>query len=597
MTRWNDRWNGWWLASDVAALACTCLAWILLAVLIDPRGDFPLDDDWGYGLPVKALVEHGTIRFTEWTCPSLIAQVGWGGLFCLPGGFSFTALRISTLTLGLVALLGMYLLMRRVGANPATALLGTWVLGANPIFLGLAYTFMTDVPFLALMNLSLLFLIRGLDGGRDGAVWAGLLVALVAMFVRQIALGIFVGFMLAYPFTRGFTRKWLIQAVLPTIVAAAALKLYEEALKAAELLPLNYYQYNMALATAVDHLVHFKLGVVRHALYRACKILFYIGLVGSPFALGLWPSWLARQQPRSRAVHLAWVGAATALVTAVLAATANLIPLLDPGSFLLDLGIGVRTMRGGWPPGAPRAIWVGVTALAVLGTILAVRALVAAIDSIARSFGDPDANAAARRGRVVLLVVTALFYAGPLTFAYMGLYDRYILVWIPLALLLIWEGFRPDAAAVVSPSPSPLPRRIGTALALATTPAFLILGVAGTHDYLVWNRARWAAVDGLIRDSKVPPEKIDGGFEVANYFYYLPRINLRRAERLATLPPGQKDAIMAPDPIDPPFMIAVGPPSQPQHAVIARYPLSEWLPLAPREVLALKRVSPSAAAK
>jgi hypothetical protein len=51
------------------------LVWIVLAIAIDPCGDFPLNDDWGFGLPVKALVERGEIRFTEWICPTLIAQV------------------------------------------------------------------------------------------------------------------------------------------------------------------------------------------------------------------------------------------------------------------------------------------------------------------------------------------------------------------------------------------------------------------------------------------------------------------------------------------------------------------------------------------
>ena len=106
------------LNPDLEPVAVTCVAWVLLAFLIDPRGDFPLNDDWAFGLPVKALVEHGSVRFTEWTCPSLITQMGWGRVFCLPGGFSFTALRLSTLTLGLVALVTQYFLLRGWGRAP-----------------------------------------------------------------------------------------------------------------------------------------------------------------------------------------------------------------------------------------------------------------------------------------------------------------------------------------------------------------------------------------------------------------------------------------------------------------------------------------------
>ncbi len=39
------------------------LAWLGLIAAIDPRGDFSLNDDWAFGLPVRALVEAGQLRF------------------------------------------------------------------------------------------------------------------------------------------------------------------------------------------------------------------------------------------------------------------------------------------------------------------------------------------------------------------------------------------------------------------------------------------------------------------------------------------------------------------------------------------------------
>ena len=286
---------------DLAPVMVTCVAWVLLACLIDPRGDFPLNDDWAFGLPVKAFLEHGSIRFTEFTCPTLITQMFWGGLFCLPAGFSFTALRVSTLTLGLVALVSQYFLLRRVGASPAVALVGTWTLGANPIFFSISYSFMTDVPFLCLMNLAVLLLFRGLERGRDGDLWAGLFLALLAMFIRQLALGIFVGFLVTYPFWRGIGRRWALQAVLPTVLALMALKSYEEILKAMERLPLDYYKFNLALASSLNDLAHMRLGVPKFVFLRSCTIFLYLGLIAAPFSLLLWPSWLARLSPRGRA--------------------------------------------------------------------------------------------------------------------------------------------------------------------------------------------------------------------------------------------------------------------------------------------------------
>ena len=137
--------------------------WVLLALVIGPGGEFALNDDWAYNLPVKALVERGSIRFTDWNTPSLIGQVAWGTLFCLPGGYSFTAVRLSTLTLGLIGVLGLYALLRSHGAGRRVAALGALVLLANPIYLELSYTFMTDVPFVAVMIPAVLFLSRGIE--------------------------------------------------------------------------------------------------------------------------------------------------------------------------------------------------------------------------------------------------------------------------------------------------------------------------------------------------------------------------------------------------------------------------------------------------
>ena len=131
------------------------------------------------------------------------------------------------MALGMVGLIGFYLLVRRFGASRAVAAIGVFVLGANPCYLSLSYTFMTDIPFLALTIIAMLLLVRGLDEGRDRDLWLGLGMALLTVFVRQLALAIFLGFLVAYPFRRGLGRQWILQALLPTVAAFVALKLFE----------------------------------------------------------------------------------------------------------------------------------------------------------------------------------------------------------------------------------------------------------------------------------------------------------------------------------------------------------------------------------
>ena len=80
-------------------------AWAAWVALIDPRGELALNDDWAYVLPVQMLFERGALQLTFFQGMTLVGQLAWGALFCVPFGFSLTALRLSTLVLGVLSYL------------------------------------------------------------------------------------------------------------------------------------------------------------------------------------------------------------------------------------------------------------------------------------------------------------------------------------------------------------------------------------------------------------------------------------------------------------------------------------------------------------
>lgn len=59
----------------------------------------------------------GRFALTSSASANVIAQAYWGALFCFPVGFSFTALRLSTLVLGGLGILALYLLLRELGIH------------------------------------------------------------------------------------------------------------------------------------------------------------------------------------------------------------------------------------------------------------------------------------------------------------------------------------------------------------------------------------------------------------------------------------------------------------------------------------------------
>ena len=185
------------LSGDAVPLLFVAACWLLMILLADPRGDFPLNDDWVYALAVKSVLETGSYQFPSPSSANVGPQIYWGALFCLPFGFSFTTLRLSTSVLGLGGAVVFYFLVRAVRGTRRTAVLCALALAANPVYFSLSNTFMTDVPFLAVSLVAMLLLFLGLRRDSLAHVTSGMLVALAAILIRQLGIVLIVGYVVA----------------------------------------------------------------------------------------------------------------------------------------------------------------------------------------------------------------------------------------------------------------------------------------------------------------------------------------------------------------------------------------------------------------
>jgi 4-amino-4-deoxy-L-arabinose transferase-like glycosyltransferase len=192
--------------------------WLFLVILVNPLGDFPMIDDWVYGLAVKSILEKGDFQLPSPASANVFAQAFWGALFCLPFGFSFTALRFSTLTLGLIGVLVTYAILREINASPKISLFGALSMAVNPVYFGLSNTFMTDVPFYTFFVLSFYCLIRGLKRDSNFAIVIGIATSYIAVLIRQIGLVIPLAFSGAYLFKKGINLQNLTKAFIPIVL-------------------------------------------------------------------------------------------------------------------------------------------------------------------------------------------------------------------------------------------------------------------------------------------------------------------------------------------------------------------------------------------
>lgn len=459
------------------------LMWVVPLVALRPLQDTPFVDDWVYAWAVEHLLHTGRLKILDWSVSQNVAQVLWGALFCLPLGFSFTALRLSTWVASLLGLLGLHVLLREMGARRVDALMGVAFLAFYPVYFILSFSFMTEVLFVAVMIWFFAALARALKRGSPRALAVASLFACLAVAVRPV--GIFLAGVLLLARWPSSTRWW--RPTLGQIVAAAAPVVVLALLMLARP-SLTEYRADL---TWVDGSWAWRLQVnttfslLQLGHWLMVNLAVVIGTLGAalvPLALG----GLSRENARVALAAGLLVGAA---LSGTLALRGGIGAPLDPEFMwsLHELGATealvppitlapVRSM--GW--------WLAAMFVATASAALA-------LIPLARSRLRPEA-----RG----LAWGALGYFAMSTMLWL-FYDRYALPLVAIVIALRLGG-------------AGIPRRRLAMLGVALLAA--VSGI-GTWDHLQYSRALWTAV-AWARQAGIDDRQLDGGYIVNGWLQY-----------------------------------------------------------------------------
>jgi len=213
-----------WCRLSVSALKASAPGTILLlvyfsaAILLHLFANVPLHDDWTYAWSVEHFLKTGKLQVLDWSVHYPFAQILWGALFCLPFGFSFSALRVSTVVLAWLGALALYGTLRELGRARSESLIATLVLIANPVFFVLSFSFMTDVPFVSVSNIAFFFIVRGFSRRSSLELWLGCVFGVIGFFIRQIAIAIPGAVLLYVIFAPSFrTRRYLLPPIIVSL--------------------------------------------------------------------------------------------------------------------------------------------------------------------------------------------------------------------------------------------------------------------------------------------------------------------------------------------------------------------------------------------
>ncbi len=472
--------------------ACMAGLWMIAVLLAGPRGEFPLNDDWAYSDVVKGVLTTGEYRVGDWPAMTLWTHAWLGVLVCkLTGGFSYTVLRLSMIVLGLAGVMLFGRLIKQVSGKDAFAFLGMIALGFNPLYFSLAHTFMTDISFLFFFLGGLFFYLKAIGSERNVHWILAIICSILAVLIRQFGLLLPVCFGLV-AFFRPTGKRRIFWALIGIVLTWAALKGYTLWLASVQPLPVSFGDLSNLAG-------RFNLWTIKtQFLERMGGFLFLAGLFLLPFHFFALPYSIRHLSARPVILILSiFITVSFSIYFSI--KTWHYGPM---GNILYDFGLGPFALKDfemglGQVYSLPAGLWKGIKGISTLGSTVMVFNLISLIINYLNTFSFKATSIRAFKTGIAFFAVGYFIYLN-LDWAN---FDRYYLLFVACLLLLV------------------VPRKEGRfrrwwilAGCLFYTP-FIWFSIAGTHDYLAWNRARWQLLTEAMEVDKISPGLIDGGFE------------------------------------------------------------------------------------
>jgi 4-amino-4-deoxy-L-arabinose transferase-like glycosyltransferase len=491
----------------IGVMVCFALTPLLVPMLVPAA----VGDDWVYARSVEILVREGRLHILDLSVVTLLFQIAWGSLFATLFGLSFGVLHLSTFVMTMLGGVACYGLCRELEIAPMPSALAAAAYVFNPLSFVLAYTFMSDPFFTALLVVATYGYVRGLRRDRPdhAALLFGAAATACAFLVRQQGALIPAAVIVALLVQRRLHRDresvrlvlWIV--ALPTIATA------------------GYYLWLVFIYGVPHQQASFTHSVISAGWEQSLLLIgrmtfieaMYVGLFTLPVALAALSAVNRIARVRAPVVWFTVLGWAVMLLAGLMHFNSSdnrnnsgqpFMPRMPYiAQYMGPNGLGPTDLLGGrdWI-----VSWQALdllTALCVVASLLFVLTLVRQIPRPVSA--DPSRTSA---GLVLAIALGQVAGVLPPSFHFRNWIisvDRYLLPLLPLALCLgFWalRGLRPS---------------FGAAWVIVAMSA--LISIAGTRDFLEFQNATWQVARAAI-EGGVPVTALDAGSSWDGYTLY-----------------------------------------------------------------------------
>jgi hypothetical protein len=452
--------------------------------LINPYGEFPLNDDWAYSLSVEEFVNTGKLHFSFWQAIPGLSQFFAGAAAAKIFSFSFTLLRLISVGCVLLMIFILEYSLRLLEINAFRRFAALCVCVFNPLTLILGNTWLPDVFQLFLSLTAFAVFIFYMKSGRIFLLLLFAVLCILATLNRQTGLIIPLCTGISYLYLNKPNGKNIVIAVLPVGISFISLLIFENIASSAGLLSSNYGLQ-----------LHNILSSFSHPVEAAKKFAYYLITSSVCMGLLLLPFFISSLKAHfkslfsSKRITLIFFFYIL-LIGLKIFLTGKNFPFT--GNIFYDRGIGPVIMTG-FNSDEPIHVSPFESGVLILLNFAGGTGFFCLLQAVLLNVKN-ERNAL-RKFSTCFFLLLSVFYLFPLCLSYVN--DRYLLLLIPFLLISLAQ----------------INLKMNQKLYLSALIVYMLISVTAVHDYMELNRVRSKAINDLMNKENVDAEKIDGGFE------------------------------------------------------------------------------------